>query len=62
VFLETCKEIGYDGLLSHEQCSPIITKRHAVGDIAEVDERYQAAIAYLKPILKKLGYYTGHRK
>jgi sugar phosphate isomerase/epimerase len=62
VFLKACKEIGYDGLLSHEQCSPIITKGHKLGDIAEVDRRYQAAIAYLKPLVKKLGYYTGHKK
>lgn len=62
VFLETCKEIGYDGLLSHEQCSPIIMEGHRLGTIAEVDQRYRAAIAYLKPLLKKLDYYTGHKE
>lgn len=61
IFLETCKEIGYDGILSHEQCSPIYVKGHRLGDIAEVDHRYQEAIAYLKPLLKKLNYYTGHK-
>jgi len=61
IFLETCKEIGYDGVLSHEQCSPIIMKGHQLGDIAEVDKRYQEAIAYLKPLVKKLNYYTGHK-
>jgi len=61
IFLETCKEIGYDGVLSHEQCSPIIMKGHQLGDIAEVDKRYREAIAYLQPLVKKLGYYTGHK-
>jgi sugar phosphate isomerase/epimerase len=61
VFLKACKEIGYDGLLSHEQCSPIIMKGHRLGDLKEVDRRYQAAIAYLKPLVKKLDYYTGHK-
>ncbi len=62
VFLETCKEIGYEGLLSHEQCSPIIIRKgHTLGDIAEVDRRYVAAIDYFKPLLKKLNYYTGRR-
>jgi sugar phosphate isomerase/epimerase len=54
VFLETCREIGYDGLLSHEQCSPIIMRKgHTLGDGAEVDRRYAAAIGYFKPLLKK---------
>jgi sugar phosphate isomerase/epimerase len=61
IFLEACKEIGYDGVLSHEQCSPIIVKGHKLGDIAEVDKRYQDALAYLKPLLKKIDYYTGHK-
>ena len=61
VFLETCKEIGYDGFLSHEQCSPIIVKGHKLGDIAEIDHRYVDAINFFKPILKKLSYYTGHK-
>jgi len=61
IFLETCKEIGYDGVLSHEQCSPIVMKGHRLGNIAEVDKRYQEAIAYLKPLLVKLDYYTGHK-
>lgn len=63
VFLETCKEIGYDGLLSHEQCSPIVVRKgHRLGDVAEVDRRYAAAIGYFKPLLKKLNYYTGHKQ
>ncbi len=60
-FLESCKEIGYDGYLSHEQCSPIIVKGHKLGDIAEIDRRYVKAISYLKPLIKKLNYYTGHK-
>jgi sugar phosphate isomerase/epimerase len=61
VFFETCKEIGYDGYFSHEQCSPIIMKGHRLGDIEEVDKRYVEAIAYLKPLLRKLDCYTGHK-
>lgn len=61
IFIETCKEIGYDGYLSHEQCSPMIVKGHKVAGLASVDERYIDAINYLKPIVKKLDYYTGHK-
>ena len=42
--------------------SPIVMKGHRLGDIAEVDKRYQEAIAYLKPLLVKLDYYTGHKE
>lgn len=61
VFMETCKEIGYDGYLSHEQCSPIIVKGHKIADIAEVDRRYQRALHYLKGIALELDYYSGHK-
>ena len=61
VFLKACKEIGYEGYLSHEQCSPIIVKGHKLGDIAEIDSRYKEALDYLRGILKKLDYYTGHK-
>jgi sugar phosphate isomerase/epimerase len=62
VFMEACKEIGYDGYLSHEQCSPIIVKNHKIGDLAEVDRRYVGALNYLKPLALKLDYYTGHKE
>jgi sugar phosphate isomerase/epimerase len=62
VFFETCREIGYDGFLSHEQCSPIVVKGHRLGDIAEVDKRYKEAISYLKSLLLKLKCYTGHKE
>jgi len=61
LFLESCKEIGYNGYLSHEQCSPMIVKGHKIADLTEVDERYRAALAYLKPIAQELDYYTGHK-
>ncbi len=61
VFLETCREIGYDGYLSHEQCSPIITRGHRIGNLDEVDARYRAALRYLKGIALELDYYTGHK-
>ena len=61
VFLRACHEIGYDGLLSAEQCSPII-KDHQLGTIELVDERYAASLAFLKGLLVKLGAYTGHKE
>jgi sugar phosphate isomerase/epimerase len=61
VFLEACKEIGYDGYLSHEQCSQIIVKGHKLGDLAEIDRRYIAAHKYLKGLLLELDCYTGHK-
>ncbi len=60
-FFNACQEIGYDGLLSAEQCSPII-KGHKLGTIKLVDERYIASLAYLKGLLVKIGAYTGHKK
>lgn len=62
VFLETCKEIGYDGYLSHEQCSPMIMSGHKIADLAEVDRCYLAALKYLKGIAVELDYYTGHKE
>lgn len=60
-FFKACKEIGYDRYLAHEQCSPIIAKGHKVAGLDEVDRRNQAAIDYLKGLLKKLDYYSGKR-
>ncbi|MBM4025123.1 MAG: TIM barrel protein [Planctomycetes bacterium] len=60
-FLKACREIGYDGLLSAEQCSPII-RSHQLGTVPLVDERYVASLAFLKGLLLKLGAYTGHKK
>ena len=62
IFIQACKDIGYDGLLSHEQCSPIIVKGHKLGDIAEVDKNYSEAHTYLKGLLTRLDCYTGHKK
>ncbi len=62
VFLETVKEIGYNGYLSHEQCSPMIVKGHKIADLNEVDRRYVQAINFFKPLLKKMDCYTGHKK
>ena len=61
VFLEAARDIGYDGLLSHEQCSPIVIKGHKLGTVQTIDERYIEAILYLKGLLLKLGCYTGHK-
>ena len=62
VFFKACKDIGYKGYLAHEQCSPIIVKGHKIADLNEIDKRNQQAIDFIKPLLKKLNYYTGHRK
>lgn len=62
VFLRACKEIGYDGYLAHEQCSPIIVKGHRIADLEEIDRRNLSAIRFFKPLLKKLDYYTGHKE
>ncbi|MBI4661410.1 MAG: sugar phosphate isomerase/epimerase [Verrucomicrobia bacterium] len=60
-FLRACHEIGYDGLLSAEQCSPIIAKGHKLGTLRTVDERYVESLAFLKGLLTKIGAYTGHK-
>jgi sugar phosphate isomerase/epimerase len=61
IFLEACKEIGYDGLFSHEQCSPIIVKGHVLGDLSTIDERYVDSRNYFRKLMKKLGCYTGRK-
>ena len=60
-FFEACKDIGYDGVFSHEQCSPIITKGHQLGDLATIDERYVEARNYFRPIFTKLDCYSGDK-
>ncbi|MCU0913140.1 MAG: sugar phosphate isomerase/epimerase [Planctomycetes bacterium] len=60
-FLKACQEIGYDGLLSAEQCSPII-RGHKLGTLPLVDERYRTSLAFMKGLLLKLGAYTGHKQ
>mgnify|MGYP005858440963 FL=1 len=60
-FFQACKEIGYEGLFSHEQCSPIIVKGHQFGTLATVDERYVDARNYFRKLFKKLGVYTGNK-
>jgi hypothetical protein len=59
--MEACKDIGYDGLFSHEQCSPIVVKGHQLGNLAIIDERYVEARNYFRKLLNKLGTYTGHK-
>lgn len=59
VFFKACKEIGYDGHLAYEQCSPIIVNGHKIAGLDEIDRRNQQQIAFMKPLLKKLDYYTG---
>ena len=58
-FIEACKEIGYDGLFSHEQCSPIVAKGHVLGDLRIIDERYVESRNYFRKIMDKLGTYSG---
>lgn len=60
-FFQACKEIGYGGLFSHEQCSPIIVKGHQLGTLDTIDKRYVDARNYFRKIFKKLGTYTGNK-
>jgi sugar phosphate isomerase/epimerase len=60
-FLRACKEIGYNGYLGYEQCSPIILKGHKKAGLDEVDRRYQAGLTYLKGLLMDLGMYSGEK-
>jgi sugar phosphate isomerase/epimerase len=61
LFLQCSKEIGYDGFLSHEQCSPIIVKGHRLGGLDTIDQRYIEARAYFRRLLDKLDCYSGHK-
>lgn len=61
VFLQACQEIGYEGYLSHEQCSPIIVRGHKLGGLDTVDERYIEARGYFRKELAKLGCYSGKK-
>jgi sugar phosphate isomerase/epimerase len=61
-FLQACAEVGYDGFLGYEQCSPIILKGHRKGTLKEVDRRNQACVAYVQGLLQDLGLYTGSRR
>jgi sugar phosphate isomerase/epimerase len=61
VFLQACKEIGYDGYLSAEQCSPIIIKGHKLGTLATIDQGYIDSRTYFRSVLEKLDCYTGHK-
>jgi sugar phosphate isomerase/epimerase len=62
VFIQAIRDIGYDGLLSAEQCSPVIVKGHKLGTLQTIDERYIESIEYLKGLLKKNDCYTGHKE
>jgi len=62
VFMEALKEIGYDGYLSAEQCSPIIVEGHRVGNLNTVDERYKKSLHYLKGLALELDCYTGQKE
>lgn len=60
-FLKACGEIGYDGYLAYEQCSPVILKGHKKATLAEIDRRNRAGLAYMKNLLIELGLYTGRK-
>ena len=61
VFVQALKEIGYSGLLSAEQCSPVIDKGHKLGTIKTIDERYIESVEYLKGLLIKHNCYSGNK-
>lgn len=61
VFIQACKDIGYTGLLSHEQCSPIVVKGHVLGDVSTVDKNYVDARNYFQGLLRELDCYSGNK-
>ncbi len=61
-FLQACKEIGFDGCLAYEQCSPIHLKGHKRATMEEIDRRCRQTTNYLKPLLLEMGLYTGHKE
>ena len=60
-FISTLKEIGYNGLLSHEQCSPIVIKGHELGTLEDIDKRYVDSRNYFRKLLKKYDCYSGNK-
>jgi len=60
-FISTLKEIGYDGFLSHEQCSPIVVEGHKLGTLKDVDERYVDARNYFRKVFNKFDCYSGNK-
>jgi sugar phosphate isomerase/epimerase len=60
-FFEACKEVGYDGLFSHEQCSPVIVEGHELGTVAHIDERYVDSRNYFRGLFDELDVYTGNK-
>ena len=61
VFVQSLKEINYDGLLSAEICSPVVVKGHKLGTLQTISERYNESLTYLKGLLKKHNCYSGHK-
>jgi sugar phosphate isomerase/epimerase len=60
-FVSTLKDVGYNGFLSHEQCSPIVVEGHRLGRLKDVDERYVDARNYFREVLKKYNCYSGNK-
>jgi sugar phosphate isomerase/epimerase len=61
-FLKACREIGFDGYIAYEQCSPIILRGHKKATLAEIDRRNQVGLDYMKTLLLDLGLYGGRKK
>jgi protein FrlC len=60
-FLKACREIGYNGYIAYEQCSPVILKGHKKATLAEVDRRNQVALRYMRNLLQELGLSSGNK-
>lgn len=61
-FLRACRDIGYTGCLSHEQCSPILVRGHRLGGLDTVDQRYLEARQFFSGMLSGLDAYSGRRR
>lgn len=49
-FFKACKEIGYEGYFSYEQCAPFFMKGHKKPTIEEIDRRQKVGFEFIKSL------------
>jgi sugar phosphate isomerase/epimerase len=52
VFLQACRDIGYDGVLSHDQGCPKFDQARRLQGIEAVDQRYREALIFFRNLLR----------